>query len=230
LVKNLRQRLRGRADSGVFGSVLGTTRATLILVLGVAVFTVPVRGQGNLLLNASFEDPSVGAGVAQAGIPAGWNFSGGSGYLVSDGGNPSLLPATDGSQLYYFFGRSISQGALDLTAGSAYRFTFDLSKFESLPSGGIVATMSDGRDTQSQSFSVSSNAWSSESWDFSASDSGAYVLTLAAGAGTYPAIDRLGLVEYSAVPEPANAAPIAGLFALAAGVAVRMRARRRAAY
>jgi len=85
----------------------------------------------------------------------------------------------------------------------------------------VIATVSDGTDSQSQSFSVSTNAWSSERWNFTAADSGVYTLTLAAAMDSYPAIDNLALTEYSAVPESSSYALAVGLAALGGGVICR---------
>jgi hypothetical protein len=203
----------------------GGMAAALVIFAGLAL---PAGAQTNLILNGSFEAPSVGAGVVEQTTPLDWVSTGTSDYVVANGSSANFLPATDGSQLFYFFPglttEVVSQGAIGLSAGQTYQFSFDLSKMTNQSIGTVIATFGDGTDSQTQSFSVGTNAWSSESWSFTAADTGAYTLTLQPGADSYPAMDRLALSDYSAVPEPPGWGLAAGLGALVAAVFFRRAA------
>ena len=121
--------------------------------------------------------------------------------------------------------RRPSQSGISLTSGQTYQFNLDLSKYAPQSSGGLTVTFSDGTSSVSQSFSITSSEWTHESWDFVATDTGDYTLTVAATVGTYPTIDDLTLTNYSAVPEPADLGLFIGLAAIGAALKRTRRSR-----
>ncbi|MGA2582969.1 MAG: PEP-CTERM sorting domain-containing protein [Tepidisphaeraceae bacterium] len=163
----------------------------------------------NLLVNGSFELPSMGETWVPDTEPTSWTVTNPndaelllpSSYSLSG----TTLPATDGTQDMYMDNSSIQESA-SLTASTSYSLSFDLStEIGAFAGQNAVAdlTISDGVQTLTPSafvVSAGSNSWSHEMFNFTALDSGPYTLSMAAPSGDTTIVDNVVLAANT--PEP----------------------------
>lgn len=188
------------------------------------VMAAALSAHANLLVNGSFEDPSLRASsLAQytdgQTIGAGWtvfNATTGPVYLISNGYDSSIPNAPDGTQLIDLYGGDIQQG-VTLTAGK-YNLSFEQSAYASGSTTNNYGNVSYDVVGASgsvfgglQNSTVGGGMWVAVSTSFTVTTSGAFNLSfqqLNPGPGL---VDNVILTSAQAVPEPSSVLILAGL-------------------
>jgi hypothetical protein len=210
---------------------LGATVACALLVSGAA-------SAANLVTNGSFENGSFTDNTGQDtdSLPlgstamTGWTVSGSEGLAWIGPTNPFGLTASDGS--YFLDLTGYSDGApfsgvtqtISTVAGAHYSLTFDLGSSTNwgIPDG-ITASAGSTSGTFTSTNTTSTNAWESETLNFTAAGTSTAISLLGEQGDAYIGLDDVSVVETSGpIPEPATWVMLIGGMA-AVGAAARRR-------
>ena len=176
----------------------------LSAIVTAGTILIPAAYAQNLLLNGSFENPSVGASV-YFGAPTDWTALRYN-YVIGNGFSSDYLPATDGTQIDDP-GNPIEQN-VSLVANQQYLLTFDLSTEQSPGNSEsfYVGFSSSNNENQFAApiFTVAADttSWVHESYTFTPTETSSYTMLIENYSGD-GAVDNM-VLEPEPVPEPSS--------------------------